>query len=183
MIYFENSAIRWTFLHIAGILIHGLLISKFVRLDDGFVCFEAQEKMELQLSENQGENFYHLNFHELLCDELYKALPEFRSNFSSASIGMMDDFYFQNCSKSALEDVTSRKSIADDRMYENLVEFSQMYNILLKKLGIGKESFSTKQVTINGQEIANLLVRQTRLVIIELQERSTKSFLEKHGKR
>lgn len=175
MMCFKNSAICWTFLHIAGILIHGLLISKFARFGDGFDCFEAQEKMELQLSENQGENFYRLNFHELLCDELYKTLPELRSNFSSASIGIMEDFYFKNCSKSALEDVTSKKAIADDRVYENLVEFSQMYNFLLKKLGIGKESFSTQQVTLSGQEIAELLVRQTRILIIELQGRSTES--------
>ena len=179
MICFKNRAIRWSVFHVAGILMHGLLITKFVQFDDGFDCFEAQEKMELRLSENQGENFFRLNFHELLCDELYKTLPELRSNFSSESIEIIKDFYVQNCSMSALEDVKSRNSIVDDRVYENLVEFSQMYNLLLTKLGIAKESFSTQQVTLSGQELAELLVRQTRIVIIELQERSTESFLEK----
>ena len=93
----------------------------------------------------------------------------------------MEDFYFRNCSKSALEDIFSKRSTADTEAYYNILEFSQMYNDILKKLGIGRDSFSTQEVALSGQELAELLVRQTRIVAIELQARFwlMASFLEK----
>jgi len=172
MICLKNSAVGWFFLHIVGILLHGLLIKKFLQLDDRFECFEAQERMEMQLSENQGENFFGLNFHELLCDEIDKTLPEWTStsNFSSASIEIMEDFYFRNCSKSALEEIMSGNYVEFPN-YKKMRDFGRMYNILLEKLDMSKNSFSKQKFTMTGQELANLIVRQTRILFIELQGR------------
>ena len=51
-------------------------------------------------------------------------------------------------------------------------EIAEMYNSLLGKINLSRENFASQKVTLSGQDLADLLVRQSRAVFIELEEPS-----------
>ncbi|CAG5080230.1 Oidioi.mRNA.OKI2018_I69.PAR.g9512.t1.cds [Oikopleura dioica] len=171
MICLKSCAIGWSLVHFLGLLIHGCLIIKFLSFKDNNrmdKCSESRNLLEIRLSDMQNENFFALNFHTKLCNELSQILPTWSEsgNFSSTSLQIMGDFRAENCTQKSLENITD---VLKDNGALVASEFSKMYNYALSNIELNKQSFEQQELRLTGEDLAELVFRQSRAVFIELE--------------